>query len=643
MRVKKSLGNEIRRALAVGAILFCGIAPTLGADTNSAALFRELISLNPQSETNLAEIATLADRAAAGEKQQSKAEKKLARDSEDFKNLPTAELQKRFTENSAKQDARAISAIGRLAQKALRADDAAIRAMSVADISEIQAAIRTSLQSPVPEKLGLISSWITFFKNHSGTIGHGSRPAANLQPLTIVTQASWPPRASSGGGTPPELAAETAALRVDGNGDGGRNNPQPSTFWTQPASISRQNLYSGFGREQFPHLENLRCTYSAPKTSSGTHAGFDVEGNGGRFKIKFGDLNSEPFTARIFFALGYHVNPTDYAPKIEIHYDRRMLRELHLRKPLNMRVAPLGIHVWTIQLQEHFDPFDFIKTAVFKDSRQVSGAALKQMLFFDPNISHPEDSPANFKTDVEAALDYLVMAPANVQPRDGPTQSIGSWEFGGLGNEDRRELRGMGLLAAWLAWFDSRADNTKLRLVRDAKDVQLLHFVSDLGGGMGAGTGFFSPRGENPNELAWTFTAPEIFRGRGRMTTPFRIEHFKPTVSTPAFTEMTIDDAKWMARLIGQLTENQIRAALIASGYNDAASRLYLEKLISRRDKMIRDLKLESEIALLRPNGQNRDFSYTPSIDGRFTAEVIEAKVFARESPDVIFRGKILH
>jgi hypothetical protein len=279
---------------------------------------------------------------------------------------------------------------------------------------------------------------------------------------------------------------------------------------------------------------------------------------------------------------------------------------------------------------------------VFKDGHSISGAALKKILFKDPNHSHPEDSPDNFRPEVEATLDYLVTAPANVQPREGPTQSIGSWEFGGLGHENRRELRGAGLLAAWLAWFDSRADNTKLRIERDADEVQLAHFITDLGGGMGAGTGWFSARGENPNDFTWTFTAPEIIRGPGRITTPFRVEHFRPTVPTPAFAAMTVDDARWMARMIGQLTENQLRGALIASGYDNAESRLYLEKLISRRDRMVRDLKLENEIPLLRPNGQNHEFNYHPSADGPFAAtDPAGAKIFARESAQIISSGRL--
>lgn len=608
----KFLGNDLRRAFVLGVSLLCCIGSGIAApdvETNSAALFHQLTTLNPLWATNLVKITNLADHAAALEKRPSKAEKKSARDSEDLKNFPAVELQKIFAEDSAKQEARAFNALGRKAQEALHADDTGD--ILIAEVAEIQAALRNARHPPVPEKLGLFTSWIFFFENRSGPIGHGHTPATNL----------------------------TASDKP--GSDGGKSDPQDSTFWKRPTEIANENLYAGFGRDNFPHLEDSMCEYSGPKTSSGTHGGFDVECNGERFKIKFGDLNSEPFTTRIFFALGYHVDPTDYAPRIKIRYDRRMLREFHLRKPLTMQITPLGIHVSSIQLQTHYDPFAFISTAVFKDGRKVSGAALKQLLFINSRLAHPEDSPENFRTEVEASLDYLIMAPANVQPRDGPTQSIGSWEFGELGHENLRELRGAGLLAAWLAWFDSRGDNTKLRLVRDTKDVQLLHFLSDLGGGMGAGTGFFSPHGENPNNFAWTFTAPEIVRGPGRMTTPFRIQHFKPTVPTPAFAAMTADDARWMARLIGQLTENQIRAALIASGYDNAQARLYLEKLINRRDKMMLDLKLENEIPLLRPNGQNHDFSYYPSADGPFTAVVGGTNLVARESSNILVHGRI--
>ena len=63
-----------------------------------------------------------------------KAEEKAARDVVDLKSLPTAELQKRFLADSAKHDTRAFTAIGRLAQEALQAKDAALRDARVREI-----------------------------------------------------------------------------------------------------------------------------------------------------------------------------------------------------------------------------------------------------------------------------------------------------------------------------------------------------------------------------------------------------------------------------------------------------------------------------------------------------------------------------
>jgi hypothetical protein len=73
----------------------------------------------------------------------------------------------------------------------------------------------------------------------------------------------------------------------------------------------------------------------------------------------------------------------------------------------------------------------------------------------------------------------------------------------------------------------------------------------------------------------------------------------RPVESTDAFREMTVDDAKWMARLIGQLTERQIGDALRAAGWNRDEGLPYAQKLIQRRNRMIEDLNLQREIAPL--------------------------------------------
>jgi hypothetical protein len=153
------------------------------------------------------------------------------------------------------------------------------------------------------------------------------------------------------------------------------------------------------------------------------------------------------------------------------------------------------------------------------------------------------------------------------------------------------------LLAAWLGFWDSRFENTRLRVVKTAEGPVLKHYWSDLGGGLGHAGGTFSHTCENTNDFGWSFTRTKIVNGKRR----FEIVGYEPVENTPAFAEMTIDDARWMARLIGQLTERQIVDGLVASGFNPEEVHIYTEKLLARRDKMIRDLQLSSEIAFLRP------------------------------------------
>src|SRR5262249_16425722 len=149
---------------------------------------------------------------------------------------------------------------------------------------------------------------------------------------------------------------------------------------------------------------------------------------------------------------------------------------------------------------------DSIAWAVLRDGRRWTGTELKTRLFYRPKMKHPEDLPDNFRPEVEEQIHHLVTAAANVQIKDERVQSIGPWDFGGLGHEHRREVRGAGLLAAWLGWFDSRFENTRLKVRKADGHAALAHYFSDLGGGLGRGTGVFSPRGELPDQFGWTFT-----------------------------------------------------------------------------------------------------------------------------------------
>jgi hypothetical protein len=341
-------------------------------------------------------------------------------------------------------------------------------------------------------------------------------------------------------------------------------------------------LAIGFDRITRPAFEDAIWTYAKAKDGFGGNAGFEAKSGEMHIKIKFGEIHSEPFTARLFHALGYNVDACDYSPGLKVKFDRRIFAEFNSRKPVDTSITAFGMPVWTIHFQPKHDPFKFIACAILKDGTILQPADLRRAL-----------DAGTAESNLESRIDYLITVPANVQLRSAAERSIGPWDFGQLGHEQLRELRGAGLLAAWLGWFDSRFENTRLRVVQSEHGIRLKHVLSDVGGGLGKSVGWFGWRGESPDEFPKSFTEPEVFQGKARMTKPFRIVNFRPIEQTPAFREMTMDDARWMARQIAQLSEHQIVDALRTSGFDEPNVALYRDKLLARRAKMLRDLNLD--------------------------------------------------
>jgi hypothetical protein len=479
---------------------------------------------------------------------------------------------------------------------------------------ETVAALNNDQRPPIPATIDVLETpWVSIRQMHR-PVGRGHTPATNLAP-----------------------GPQSDLSRLD---------PLPSTWWHRPSNIPDADLYHGFGRTNRLHLENTVCEYSAPKRSFGLNPGFEVDADGLSIKLKFAEVSSEPFVTRIFDALGFHADSTDYAPSVKIRYDRRIFQEFHSRRPFHTRFTSLAfIPLYTLELQKRYDPFAYIAWAVRRDGTRWSGQELKARLFHERQRPPPEDAVAEFKPEVESGIDYLITVPANVQARDPDVQSIGRWDFGQLDHASRRELRGAGLLAAWLGWFDTRFDNTRLRTIKHQGRTELVHYISDLGSGLGETSGLLYSRGEMPNAFPWTFTRPPLWQGQHRLAIPLRLEGYKPIAPTKAFAEMTIDDARWMARLIGQLTERQLVQALVASGYGSAEVRLYTEKLVSRRDRMVLDLGLAHEIPPLRPGGVDRTFSYDPFVDGLVTVAVpvgVGSEVQAPAGGERIVRGRLV-
>jgi len=457
---------------------------------------------------------------------------------------------------------------------------------SKSEVLEVIHAVRNNLRLPGPGRFELLKAPVLYYDYANNPMLQGRFPAKNI--------------------CSPEDKE-------------GRVNPAVSSFWTLPKSISRADLFRGFDRKEQVRYDHV-FRYKGPKTSYGGCPGFEIKSDGVVFKVKLEETRSEPFTARIFHAMGYNVDPTDHAASVKIRYDRRLLREFDLRKEIQVEVTLLGlIPVPGFRLQEKFDPLTFFRGGRLKNGDFLNVRELKKRLFKNLKAGNYFDLPGNYQADFESQIDYLETQEVNIQPKS-EMRSIGPWEFGGLGHEDLRELRGAGILAAWTGWFDARFDNTRLKVDRSGDVRSLRHYFSDLGGGLGKSTGVLSRHCEEPNAFPWTCSSTgglSVFGGQK----PPEIIHFELIEDAPAFEKMTLGDARWMLRLMAQLTENQIRQALIAAGFEGADARLFCEKLVHRRDCLMIDFGLAAEVGLLRPNGIAPFLNYDPEIDEQFSAQ----------------------
>src|SRR5688572_17038581 len=464
----------------------------------------------------------------------------------------------------AKKDLRGIREMLRLAEVLADQTRGSEHSTFQSQIVEIAAAVANNHRPIIPAYVGLPDLPFRFFDSLSNPVAKGRSEAANLVECPETTDHSL----------------------LD---------PKPSTFWQRCKAIGSADLFTGFGRTNLPQFDLAMWNYSGPKTSGG-NPGCDLAAGSLRIKAKFGETHCEPFVSRLYHALGFNVDATDYAPRLKLKYERRFFQEFNRLPEMRMKIGLFFIPIHTFHFERVYDPFDYIKEAVLADGTKLSASEFEKMLLFKPKAKS-RFAAENFNADFEASIDHLVTREANIQLKDENIQSIGPWTFDDLGHEHLRELRGAGVLAAWVGWWDARFENTRLRVVDTPYGKMLRHYFNDLGAGLGRAAGTFSHSSENANDFAPTFT--RSFRRFGE----WRIEFpgYEPIEDNAAFEQITFDDARWMARLIAQFSEEQIRAGLKASGFSPAETAIYTRKLITRRNQLLRDTRFINELPTFSP------------------------------------------
>lgn len=205
-----------------------------------------------------------------------------------------------------------------------------------------------------------------------------------------------------------------------------------------------------------------------------------------------------------------------------------------------------------------------------------------------------------------------------------PGRPLGPFEYTGtrpddpndvIPHEDRRELRGQRVLAAWLNHFDSREQNSMNTWVStnpddpDASPGYIKHWIIDLNDLFGSEWDWdqLSKR----IGFSYYFDGGDVFRDFITLGIPkrpwdrvkrsregdifgyfeadvFEPDEWKPGYQNPAFLRMTERDAAWMARIIARITPEHVAALVRVGDFTEQRHADYLTRvLLARRQKIL--------------------------------------------------------
>jgi hypothetical protein len=176
-------------------------------------------------------------------------------------------------------------------------------------------------------------------------------------------------------------------------------------------------------------------------------------------------------------------------------------------------------------------------------------------------------------------------------------------------HEDRRDLRGLRVVAAFLNYTDARRGNLLDSFVRDGpgRDApgHLVHYVLDFSSALGSGNVdwkdpklgneyLFDPRKVLPRLLTLGFVEPAW--ARLPLTHPalgyfesslFDPDDWRTSYRNPIFDRATVRDRFWAAKLVASLREADLRAAARAGAWSDPRVDDLLVEILAERQRRI--------------------------------------------------------
>ena len=227
--------------------------------------------------------------------------------------------------------------------------------------------------------------------------------------------------------------------------------------------------------------------------------------------------------------------------------------------------------------------------------RPLTGRMLNEML-----MSQPKGADGTYRGMVSRYLAGELVGPFSYEGvrSDDPNDTVP--------HQDRRELRGFEVFAAWLNHHDTKAINSMDALVEENGLRYLKHYLMDFGDILGS-NGVQPKHAWSGHEYTidgkgtlvqmatlgcavprWARASYPNYTGVGRFDSwSFDPLSWKPNYPNPAFLLMDREDAFWAAKQVAAFTDAEIRALVETGEYSDArASQWIADSLIKRRDKI---------------------------------------------------------
>ena len=268
-----------------------------------------------------------------------------------------------------------------------------------------------------------------------------------------------------------------------------------------------------------------------------------------------------------------------------------------------------------------------------------------------------------------------------------PGQSIGEYRFTGtrdddpndvIPHEDRRDLRGMRVLASWIDRFDAREGNTfDTWMATDPKRTDspgiVLHYQLDTSEALGSvwaweqisrrlGTSYVIDWGDIARDFVtlgiplrpWDNAKREPSR---EIFGYFDAEHFvadrwKSEYPNAAFSRMTERDGAWMARILARFTPEMVHALAKSADFTDERDTRTLEATLDGRLARILDRYLTrlSPIADVKVDGDELCGVDLAMLRGvrrasafRFSARIVNGRSLAATSDGTRVCVKVPH